>query len=276
MAEKFSELPPAGSITGAEILACVQGGASKQATAQAIVSALLALVSGAPNGVAPLDANSKIPTANLPALAVTTVSVVASEADQLALTAQSGDVAVRTDISTTFIHNGGDAGTLADWTQWLAPAAPVQSVNGKTGNVALTPTDIGAVPSTAPGAVNGVAQLDASQQLVTAQRRRKEVDLGTLAADTNIDLSTGDRFKFTLGANITITWTNLPPTGCIADPDLLVTQDPDTVYTLTIAGTGTYAGEDNYAGPAAVGQIDLIGYEVDSEGAWLGLQVENI
>jgi len=33
---------------------------------------------------------------------------------------------------------------MADWTELLTPAAPVQSVNGKTGTVSLTPADVGA------------------------------------------------------------------------------------------------------------------------------------
>lgn len=49
------------------------------------------------------------------------VEVVASEAEQLALDAAEGDVVVRTDLSTTFIHNGGDTGTMADWTEALSP-----------------------------------------------------------------------------------------------------------------------------------------------------------
>ncbi len=99
---------------------------------------------GQPNGLAPLDANSLIPTAYLPPLALTDVFVVNSQAAQLALVAQEGDVAIRTDLSKNYIHNGGTAGTMADWTELLTPAAPVQSVNGKTGTVVLVPSDIGA------------------------------------------------------------------------------------------------------------------------------------
>src|SRR5690606_11317064 len=59
----------------------------------------------------------KVPTSELPAIALTEVFVVASQVDQLALDAQEGDVAVRTDLSRTYIHNGGTAGTMADWTE---------------------------------------------------------------------------------------------------------------------------------------------------------------
>lgn len=76
---------------------------------------------GQADGLAPLDANAKVPTSYLPALSSTNVTVVASEAEQLALTAQEGDVAVRSDISTSYIHNGGSAGTMADWTEIQTP-----------------------------------------------------------------------------------------------------------------------------------------------------------
>ena len=95
------------------------------------------------NGVASLDGTGKIPSSQLPAIALSEVFVVASQAAQLALTAQEGDVVVRTDQSTTYIHNGGTAGTMADYTELQTPsAAPVTSVNGYTGAVSLTTSDI--------------------------------------------------------------------------------------------------------------------------------------
>lgn len=49
---------------------------------------------------------------------------VASEAEQLALPARAGDVAVRTDTGESYVHNGGTSGTMADWTLTSATAAP--------------------------------------------------------------------------------------------------------------------------------------------------------
>jgi hypothetical protein len=97
---------------------------------------------GAASGVASLDGSGKVPTSQLPALSITSVFVVASQAAQLALTVQEGDVAVRTDQSKSWIHNGGTAGTMADWTEMLAPTAAVASVAGKTGTVTLEAADI--------------------------------------------------------------------------------------------------------------------------------------
>jgi hypothetical protein len=97
---------------------------------------------GVANGVASLDAGGLIPNAQLPALAITDVNTAANETEQLALTAQEGDVCVRTDESKSYIHNGGTAGTMADWQEMISPTDSVTSVNGQTGVVSLSTTDI--------------------------------------------------------------------------------------------------------------------------------------
>lgn len=98
---------------------------------------------GQNNGYASLDSGGKVPTSQLPALALTDVSVVASQAAQLALTAQEGDVAIRSDLNKSYIHNGGVAGTMADWSEMLTPTDTVLSVNGATGAVTLNQDNIG-------------------------------------------------------------------------------------------------------------------------------------
>lgn len=117
------------------------------ARADARADARITAQKGAANGLAPLDAARKIPTQYLPALAITSTFVVNSQAAQLALDAQEGDVAVRTDQSRTYIQNGGNAGTMADWTLLQTPPDLVQSVNGQTGTVSLDAADVDATRS---------------------------------------------------------------------------------------------------------------------------------
>lgn len=74
-------------------------------------------------------------------LAINNTSVVNSQAAQLALVAQTGDVAIRTDTSTSYLQNGGTSGTMSDWTQILNPMG-VTTVNTQTGNVVLTTSNI--------------------------------------------------------------------------------------------------------------------------------------
>ena len=70
-------------------------------------------------------------------LALTTVQTAANQTAHLALTAQEGDVVVRSDENKSYVHNGGTAGTMADYTLLLTPTDAVLSVDGNTGAVTL-------------------------------------------------------------------------------------------------------------------------------------------
>lgn len=83
-----------------------------------------------------LDSGGKLDGSVLPALALTEPFVVASQSAMLALSAQQGDVAIRTDISKSFILATNSPGTLADWKELLTPTDAVQSVAGLTGIIA--------------------------------------------------------------------------------------------------------------------------------------------
>jgi hypothetical protein len=93
---------------------------------------------GAANGIASLDAGGKVPTSELPDIAISNTSVVVSEAAMLALTAEVGDIAVRTDVNKTFILKTAGASTLANWQELLTPTDAVTSVDGQTGVVDLS------------------------------------------------------------------------------------------------------------------------------------------
>lgn len=95
------------------------------------------------NGYAGLDASGKIVSSVLPDITISDTFVVATESAMLALNAQVGDIAIRTDLVKTFILKTEPATTLANWQEILTPASPVQSVNGKTGNVTLAKGDVG-------------------------------------------------------------------------------------------------------------------------------------
>lgn len=94
---------------------------------------------GANNGYAPLDGSGLIPTVHFPPLVINEVFVVGSQAAMLALNAQRGDVARRTDFAPNklFILTADAPGTLGNWTEITATDA-VTSVDGLTGAVSLT------------------------------------------------------------------------------------------------------------------------------------------
>jgi hypothetical protein len=95
---------------------------------------------GVANGIAELDGSGLVPTHHLPALAITTTQVVNSQSAMLALTAQTGDVAVRTDVNKSFILTATPASTLGNWQELLSPSDAVLSVDGSTGAVNLSGT----------------------------------------------------------------------------------------------------------------------------------------
>ena len=102
-----------------------------------------ALTAGTSSGNVPiLDSNGKLSSSVLPAVAVNNIYTVASQAAMLALSADVGDIAVRTDISTTYMLQKSPASTLANWIELEFPTSDVLSVNGKTGTVTLTTSDI--------------------------------------------------------------------------------------------------------------------------------------
>ena len=109
-----------------------------------------------PLGLATLDAGGKLDAGQLPALAITETFVVNTQAAMLALAAQEGDVAVRTDLSKSLILTAAPASTLANWQELLTPASPVTSVFGRTGSVTAASGDytfaqIGSKPTTLAG-----------------------------------------------------------------------------------------------------------------------------
>ncbi len=111
----------------------------------------------AANGVATLDAGGLLVTSQLPPLALGETFTVASQAAMLALTAQRGDMAIRTDLDPDgfFLLISDSPGTLADWKQILAPGSVV-SVDGQTGVVTVIAQTI----------TNGVTTSAPSQDVV--------------------------------------------------------------------------------------------------------------
>lgn len=88
------------------------------------------------------DISGMVPTSALPPLAINETYTVASQAAMLALTAERGDMAIRTDNGGTYVLSSDAPGTLADWKELMA-AGQVQSVAGKTGVVSLVKADVG-------------------------------------------------------------------------------------------------------------------------------------
>ena len=99
-------------------------------------------VGAAAGNVPVLGSDGKLPDSVIPAVAITETFVVANQAAMLALDAQAGDVAVRTDTNRSYILQKTPASTLDNWKELLTPTDSVLSVNGKTGNVVISGSDV--------------------------------------------------------------------------------------------------------------------------------------
>jgi hypothetical protein len=167
-----------------------------------------------------------VPTAQLPALAITEVFAAASQAAMLALTAQRGDVALRSDNGKTFILSTDSPGTLADWKEVQAIGV-VQSVAGQTGVVVLAKGDVGL------GNVDNTS--DANKPVSTAQQTalNLKADLASPTFTGTPALPTGTTaVTQTAGDNTT----KLATTAFVAALGALKANLASPTFTGTVAG----------------------------------------
>ena len=89
-----------------------------------------------------LNGSGKLADSVIPSIAITDTFVVATEAAMLALSAEVGDVAIRTDLKKSFILQTSPASVLANWQELRTPTDVVTSVNGATGDIVLGGGDL--------------------------------------------------------------------------------------------------------------------------------------
>ncbi|WP_049974544.1 right-handed parallel beta-helix repeat-containing protein [Azospirillum sp. B4] len=215
------------------------------------------------NGLATLDSTGKLLTNQLPALSITDTWTVASQAAMLALTAQRGDVAVRSDSSQAYILAADDPAVLANWVQLPHPAAPVLSVFGRTGAVAAAAGDYTAamITNTATGGLASVTvqaalnELDTKKAPLASPALTGTPTAPTATAGTNTtQLATTAFVTAAVGAEITRAQGaeallaplasptfNGTPAAPTAAADTNTTQVATTAYVVGQAGTATPA-----------------------------------
>jgi len=139
--------------------------------------------------------NGKLSPETLPALATTEVFVVASQAEMLAVAAQTGDVVIRTDGTGSFILQGDNPAVLGNWVRFNAPdaaAGGVQTVNGLAGpNVDLRSTNVPFAPT------GNIAATNVQAALV-------ELDSEKLSANQSITVSGDATGSGTTAINLTL------------------------------------------------------------------------
>ena len=89
-----------------------------------------------------LDSNGKLDENVVPAVAITDTFEAESETEMLALSAQRGDICIRSDVNKTFVLKVEPATNIENWKILRTPTDAVSSVNGKTGAVNLSSQDL--------------------------------------------------------------------------------------------------------------------------------------
>ena len=186
------------------------------------------------NGVAPLDANAKLPTIHLPPLAINDTFSVASQAAMLALTAQRGDMAIRTDVGRTFVLAADDPSTLASWMELASPSGGVSSVDGRSGVVDLSDR----YAATSHGHANATASTAGFESSADKVRLDGLLQVAgpevPLAAATVLTASAFGKMHLCSGsANYTVT---LPPSSSNSGKVIGVRIDPPATALITIKG----------------------------------------
>ena len=146
------------------------------------VGAVDLTVVGAPSGVAGLGTDGKVPTSQLPAAVLGSLQYQGtwnasanSPVIPAASSANKGHY-YKVAVSGSTIVDGLMGWNIGDWlvsngSAWdkIDNTDSITSVNGKTGAVILTPTDVEAVPAASVGVASGVAGLDAGAKVPTQQ-----------------------------------------------------------------------------------------------------------
>jgi hypothetical protein len=176
---------------------------------------------GAASGVASLNALGKIPTDQIPAISFSSVKVLTSQADMLALsTAVIGSVVIRTDVNKNYVLAAANPAVLSNWIELLTPAPPVQTVNGMSGNISLAKSDLGL------GNVDNTS--DANKPISMATQTA--LDLKANSVDITSALN--------LKANIASpTFTGTVTTGSLSSTSITAPTYASTPKTLTYTGS---------------------------------------
>lgn len=243
---------------------------------------------GAANGVATLDATGKLIISQLPATAITDTYVVPSESEMLVLTAQVGDIAVRSDLNKTYILRGADSTNIADWQLLSTPTDTVLAVNGQTGVVTLA-NNLASAPTASTVVVTNdlgtnATVLAATQSLAGVMSAVDKAKLDGLVSSsggtvTSVAVASVNGVSGTVATPSTtpvisltlgnITPTSVASTGTVVGTNLSGTNTGDQTITLTgdVTGTGTGSFVTTLANTAVVpGAYTNASVTVDSKG----------
>lgn len=240
---------------------------------------------GVNNGVATLDSSGKLTISQVPHIAITDTFVVNSQSEMLTLTAQKGDIAIRTDLNKSYILKGNDPSILSDWEELRTPTDAVLSVNGQTGHVTITNiTGNAGTASTlqhirtisATGDATWSVSFNGSQDVSgTLTLATVNSNVGTYGNATNVgSFTVNGKGLITSAMNVPI---NFPVTSVFGRTGTITAQEGD--YTLNLLGDVTITSPSNgqvlqYNGsqwvnttlPVGSGTVTYVGAQAPTEG----------
>lgn len=238
-----------------------------------------------------LDGSGLLDTSILPAIAVTDVNVVASQAAMLALTAQKGDVAIRSDINKSFALATNSPGTLADWKELLTPTDVVLSVASLTGAISAAGlktalaiavadvTDASANGRSLVSAVNyaamktllAVAQADVTGLTTASSPQFTGIELGH-STDTTLGRSAAGVMTVegvvvpTVSSTSTLTNKRVTPRVTTITSNAAPTVNTDTtdIVNITALASAITSMTTNLTGTPSIG--DVLIYQIKDNG----------
>ena len=220
--------------TNAEIRTAVEAASDSNVFTDADHSKLNAIeasadVTDTANVVAALSAGTGVAISgggaiSVTAVALTTVQTASSQSAHLALTAQEGDIVVRSDENKTYCHNGGSAGNMNDYTLLATPTDAVLSVNGNTG--AVSAAQIAAAVEAASNSNTFTdadhSKLNAIEASATADQTNAEIRTAVEAASDSNVFTDADHTKLNaIEASADVTDTaNVTAAGALMDSEV--------------------------------------------------------
>ncbi|MFC9995765.1 hypothetical protein [Nocardia sp. NPDC127526] len=180
-----------------------------------------------------VDGTGKLPEALIPSVAMTDfLGAVATQAAMLALSGQRGDWCTRTDKGTDWQLIAEPANQLSSWRERTYPASPVSSVNGRTGAVTTSSTDVTDATSI------GRAVMTAA----TAAAARSTLGAGTSSLALGTTSGTA-----AAGDDARLSDQRVPTDGSVTNTKIAA----NAAIALSKLAVGNVAGQDN-AGPRSL------------------------
>lgn len=225
---------------------------------------------GQPDGVATLDSNGKLESAQLPDVAQVTVHAVADQAARLALSVQVGDIAIQADNGQTYVLASEPASTNGNWSAiTVSDVASLTGNNTFSGDNLFTGTVSLSNDLTVEGdlTVNGTTTTISATELVLKDNliyvnEPEAFNVGNAVGDgTNVTYTIGEH---SLTTSMVVSVVGIDPAGLNTDGYAEIVSVTSTTVTVANTNTATYvSGGSLFATFAVAPDLGFAGAYVD-------------